>query len=133
MATAHTNTDIELWDLSSGQRTGGLEGGRAIAYAMAYTRDGTGLATGGVDGTLRLWDVASGAQEQVLHGHRSAITSLDFSPDGTRLASGGEDGVVRVWALDVDDLTAMARRKLTRTLTDAECREYLHVERCGDV
>jgi hypothetical protein len=32
---------------------------------------------------------------------------------------------VRVWALDLDDLIAIARRKVTRGLTAAECRRYL--------
>jgi WD40 repeat protein/DNA-binding SARP family transcriptional activator len=132
MATAHPNTDIEIWDLPSGQRVRLLEGGRAVAYALAFSPDAAGLASGTVDGTLRLWDVASGVQEQVLRGHDSAISALDFSADGARLASGGQDGIARVWALDVDDLVAMARRKLTRTLTEAECREYLHVARCAD-
>jgi hypothetical protein len=33
-------------------------------------------------------------------------------------------------ALDLDDLVDIAERELTRDLTDAECRQYLHVERC---
>jgi hypothetical protein len=56
---------------------------------------------------------------------------VTFYPDGNELASIGADGVVRVWALDRDDLVEIAERKLTRTLTDAECRRYLHVEECS--
>ena len=41
------------------------------------------------------------------------------------LASVDEDGLVRVWALDLDDLITIAKDRLTRTLTDAECRQYL--------
>ena len=37
---------------------------------------------------------------------------------------------LRVWALDLDDLIAIANDRLTRTLSDDECRQYLHVERC---
>jgi len=33
-------------------------------------------------------------------------------------------------ALDLDDLLKIAHDELTRTLTDAECRQYLHVEAC---
>ena len=53
-----------------------------------------------------------------------------FGPDGSKLASVGEDGLVHVWALDLDDLIAMATERLTRTLSDDECRQYLHVDRC---
>jgi hypothetical protein len=33
---------------------------------------------------------------------------------------------VRVWALDTDDLIEVADHEITRTLTDEECRQYLH-------
>jgi hypothetical protein len=35
-----------------------------------------------------------------------------------------------VWALDLDDLIAIAHDKLTRELSDEECRQYLHVDAC---
>jgi hypothetical protein len=38
--------------------------------------------------------------------------------------------MVRIWALDLDDLITMANERLTRSLSDDECRQYLHVERC---
>jgi Novel STAND NTPase 1/WD domain, G-beta repeat len=59
------------------------------------------------------------------------VTSVAFSPDGSRLASVGADGALRVWALDLDDLVEIARSELTRTLTDDECRQYLHLRRCA--
>jgi hypothetical protein len=36
--------------------------------------------------------------------------------------------LVRVWALDLDVLIDIARTKVTRELTDDECRQYLHQE-----
>ena len=35
-----------------------------------------------------------------------------------------------MWALDLDDLVEIAERELTRTLTDEECRQYLHQQGC---
>jgi len=32
---------------------------------------------------------------------------------------------------DVDELIDIARGRLTRSLTDAECQQYLHVESCS--
>ena len=46
------------------------------------------------------------------------------------LASASPDGVVRVWALDLDELIEIARRNVTRELSDEECLQYLHVETC---
>jgi hypothetical protein len=40
------------------------------------------------------------------------------------------DEAVRVYALRLDDLLALAKARVTRSLTTAECRQYLHVEAC---
>ena len=39
---------------------------------------------------------------------------------------------VRIWALDIDDLLGIAGENVTRTLTDEECRQYLHLDRCAE-
>ena len=79
---------------------------------------------------MRLWDAESGSQTLVLRGHRGLVSAVAFSPDATKLASVSGEGTVRVWALDLDDLIEIAEDKLTRTLTDEECSQYLHVDRC---
>jgi WD40 repeat protein len=68
----------------------------------------------------------------ILRGHTCRAGGLAFSPDGTRLASRAYDGI-RIWALDIDDLLDIARRNVTRSLTDAECRRYLHLPGCPAV
>ena len=87
---------------------------------------------GGDDGTIRLWDPETGALRLELRGHEVPVRTVVFSPDGSRLAAIDDDGVVRVWALDLDDLVAIATERVTRNLTDDECRQYLHVERCPE-
>lgn len=32
--------------------------------------------------------------------------------------------------LDLEDLMCLARERLTRSLTEEECRQYLHVDGC---
>jgi WD40 repeat protein len=66
-----------------------------------------------------------------LRGHTGAISDVSVSPDGAHAMSVGADGTVRVWALRLDDLVAIAEDGLTRTLTDAECRRYLHTDGCN--
>jgi hypothetical protein len=55
--------------------------------------------------------------------------SVVFSSDGSMLASRNRDSV-RIWALDIDDLIDIAGENVTRSLTDEECRQYLHVQVC---
>ena len=97
---------------------------------LAFSSDGSRLATAGHDGTVRIWDPSSGEQLMVLDAHDAQVSSVAFSPDGSQLASVGAEGMVRLWALDLDDLVEIGERELTRGLTDAECRQYLHVPDC---
>jgi hypothetical protein len=79
-----------------------------------------------------VFDARSGAALQEFR-HRAAVEvfKVVFSPDGSMLASWADDGT-RVWALDIDDLLEIARANVTRSLSDVECRQYLHVAACSD-
>ena len=46
------------------------------------------------------------------------------------MASVGNDGLVRVWALELDNLISIAERRLTRSFTDEECRQFLKQDGC---
>ena len=120
----------EIWDADTGDTVATLPQSDSLLYDVAYSADGSQLATAGADGTVRLWDPETGEPRMALGGPEVPIRSVAFSPDGTRLASLDYDGLVRVWALDLDDLVAIANDRLTRTFTDEECRQYLHVESC---
>ena len=131
VATAALFGPVRIWDARSGRTVERLVGHNGAVNDVAFAPDGSLVATASADGTVRLWDPATGRQALVLRGHGGAVSGLAFSPDGSRLASTGPEGVVRIWALDLDDLVTIARRKLTRSMTGAECRQYLRDRRCG--
>jgi WD40 repeat protein len=65
-----------------------LEGHAACVLDLAFSPDGTRLATGAQDLTVRIWEIPSGRQLVTLHGHAQAVSRLAWSPDGACLASG---------------------------------------------
>jgi len=121
---------VDVWDPADGRHVAALEGNTGGVMDLAFSADGSRLATASLDGTVRIWDPSSGERLLTLRGHDALVTSVAFSPDGSRLASVGAEGVVRVWSLDLDELVDIAENELTRTLTDVECRQYLHRQRC---
>jgi WD40 repeat protein len=78
----------------------------AGAFAIAFSPDGTRIATGNPDHTVRLWDVTSGAFLRTLEGHGKWVFSVAFSPDGKTIASASDDQTVKLWQADSGRLVA---------------------------
>jgi hypothetical protein len=53
-----------------------------------------------------------------------------FHPARNHVLIQGDNGVVYVYSLDRDHLLATATERLTRELTDEECRAFLDSESC---
>ena len=114
----------------AGRELATLRGHTGAVMGVAVSPDGTLVATGSQDGTAKVWDLATGREKLTLFGHDLVVNTVSFSPDGQLLATGSADGTVALHLLPIDDLRDFARERVTRTLTDEECRQYLHVGKC---
>ena len=82
----------------------------AAVSAVAFSPDGTLLATGTQFHVVTLWDAATGRERLALQtgervGTGSWVWSVAFSPDGKILAVSSDQGTVRLW-----DVTTGASR-----------------------
>ena len=76
-------------------------------YALAFSPDGSQLASAGWGRTIHLWDTKTRKLLRRLNGHLGFIRDLVFSPDGRFLASASEDRSVRLWNVETGDLDAV--------------------------
>ena len=96
----------------SGELTGLLSGpGGVWANSVAWSPDGTRLASGHADAMIRVWTAQPGETPVVFQGHVyegfGGVLSVAWSPDSRKLVSGGEDGTVRLWDADMGTTLAV--------------------------
>ena len=100
-----SGTELEIWrDEGRGPLTlvHRLDGHSRKVECVAFSVDGSKLASGGADQSIRLWDLETGEPLATRLGHTGVVRSLAFSPDGTRLASWGDDSTLRFWSTAED-------------------------------
>ncbi len=107
LATVTDDGRIKVWDLAARSVRVELEGHPRSPTAafnspynsIAFSPDGSWLASAIADNSVKLWDVESRNPKpaRILHRYASWACSVVFSLDGKRLYSGGSDTTIRAW------------------------------------
>ncbi|MCI0620599.1 MAG: serine/threonine protein kinase [Acidobacteria bacterium] len=95
IASANENNSVEIFD-AAGRWLRTLRGHSDKVDAVAFSADGSLLATGSKAKTVVVWETATGRVLQTLGNHVSWVQTVSFSPEGQRLAS-VEYGQVKLW------------------------------------
>lgn len=86
-------------DVVRGKELGRLEGHADAPGTIAFSADGSTIATADRFGLVRLWDTNTLRPFEPTTGHRAPIQHAELSPDGKRLLTWAEDETVRLWDL----------------------------------
>ncbi|MBL68901.1 MAG: hypothetical protein CMO74_10715 [Verrucomicrobiales bacterium] len=97
---------VRQWNLSDGAQVAEWRAHDDTVHALALTRDGRRLATGGDDTVAKIWEVKTRKEWARFEAHHGPVYGLAFNGDGAQLATAGGDGDLLIWDLK-------SRQKLT--------------------
>jgi WD40 repeat protein len=95
------DSTVQRWTLDGGAKTP-FVGHESWVRAIAFSKDGATMITGGYEGRLIWWPTAADKPEPArrVDAHHGWLRSISASPDGKLLATGGNDAAVRLWNLE---------------------------------
>ncbi|MFI8874108.1 NB-ARC domain-containing protein [Streptomyces sp. NPDC055243] len=106
-------SSFELPDLPGSVSERALNGHKNWVHSLAFSPDGTRLATAGDDRSIRFWDPSSGMTMSSLRVKTlDRICDLAYSPDGAQLATVGTR--VRLWNIATGKVAHTLPRRHTR-------------------
>jgi WD40 repeat protein len=117
--TKYEDGTLELWSLRTRQWLGSIRGAHSNDItALAFSRDGKSLASGGWDHKVRVWEVSKilGMQDG-REGHRTLtpieledqgaqVFAIAFTRDKKTVAVGTEDSKIRLCSLETGEVIA---------------------------
>ncbi len=92
------NVEIVFWDLETMQIVDEFPEHTRAPYQIAFSPDGSLLASASDDGTLRMWDMETGMNIRIIRNGLE-VGAVAFSPDGTLIAFSLWGVGVQVWAV----------------------------------
>ena len=111
LASGGEDGSVCLWQASDGMLLQRFQGHRGVVMSVAWSPDGTRLASGGRgrggSGEIFIWEVSSGQRLQVWSEPSAIVYALAWSPTAAVLLSGGSDGSVRWWDVQSGECLAL--------------------------
>jgi WD40 repeat protein len=83
-------------DVERGQETFSLDGPEHY-LALAFSPDGSLMASGDEGGNVTIWDTATRSRQWSFKGSDAEVWGLAFAPDGRTLAAACGEAKVRLW------------------------------------
>jgi WD40 repeat protein len=116
---------IRLWDCDGSQVARLVMSRDERIKNVTFSSDGEKLLVAFSNGLVQMWSVAGGGKLlSTFKGHTAEVNSVVSSPDGKRILTASSDGTARQFLVQVDDLLAVAARRVDRSLNAEEIARF---------
>ncbi len=114
LATACHDGNVRIWDIAKATQLramvhtapNAMSQQPPAVYSVAWSPDGTQIASGGLDKVIKIWTAADGKLVKEIKGydektspkgHSAGVFSVAFSSDGKQIVSGSSDRSIKLW------------------------------------
>jgi WD40 repeat protein len=91
------DTLVKVWDAASGKTLVTFSGHTWFINSVAWSPDGTKIASSDGGHSVIVWDAATGKTITTYASHTDQVAYIAWSPDGTKIVSASQDDTVQVW------------------------------------
>ncbi|CAG8453180.1 5860_t:CDS:2 [Paraglomus brasilianum] len=92
--------EIYVWSVQTGKLLDILSGHEGPISGLAFSPNGTLLASSSWDYTARTWDIFGRSKNVEVFRHTSDVLAIAFKPDGKQLACSTLDGQIAFWDVE---------------------------------
>ncbi|HLY12537.1 MAG TPA: c-type cytochrome domain-containing protein [Planctomycetota bacterium] len=99
--TPSRDGELLLWSATDGTLLREITGAHSdTVFDLAFTADGSLLASAAADKFARVFDVKTGKLVRSFEGHTNHVLGVAWNRTGRTLATAGADDVIKVWSLE---------------------------------
>jgi WD40 repeat protein len=108
---------IQLWSTTTWDETSAPFSGHTKSILdLAFSPDGTNLASIALDNTLLVWKIDSADQKPLRVEVSGGVTAVAYSSDNTRIVTGGNDLLINIW--DASNLTFLQKKDFSSKIVN---------------
>ena len=116
---------VVVADVATGEQVYSITDHQGDVTDLEFSEDGTLLLTASTDGTIRLWDSGTGESVLTVPLETSGSIYAKFDPrDQNHIVFAREDGLIGVLTTDTEELLDIAKERVLRNFTPAECKRF---------
>ena len=83
---------------------------KGFVHAVAWSPDGSKIATTSYDRTAQVWDIINNKLITTIE-HQGSVRTVAWSPDGSKIATGSLDSTAKIWDIINNNLITTIRHK----------------------
>lgn len=126
LASGSWDGTVRLWTFANPELEEYVLGGHVTGISdIAFSPDGTRLATTEGNAEVLLWHVTSPEAPPVRLRTPEPVAAVAFGPESQKVFAITEKGGVMIWDLDVENLVDLGCRLAGRALSDEEWKQFL--------